>query len=293
MGGPNACSITAALFLAEFVDGLRSWAHIDIAGTAHAVLVRTWRNKGRHRVRHTLVDRAGQQLHHSGALTDDDGGRNPTTLASGATATKPGSSEGQEDSAQGHREHREQGPHPGDHLLRVCVLVIVLSAILLLDVWVTYEVAEGPEGITDEIERGTQYPGTLPDPDEAAIYTAKTTAIQSLLSVDGIRFLFTSLVSNFSSFSVVAVILVAMIGVGVAEEAGLMGALIRKLVQVAPAWAITGLSFRRHASSVASDAGYLILIRWPRRPITVWADIRWPGWPRRTPGSPAASRSTS
>jgi leucyl aminopeptidase len=45
MGGPNAGSITAALFLAEFVDGV-PWAHVDIAGTAQADAPRTWRNKG-------------------------------------------------------------------------------------------------------------------------------------------------------------------------------------------------------------------------------------------------------
>jgi leucyl aminopeptidase len=45
MGGPNAGSITAALFLEEFVDG-RPWAHIDIAGTAQLPAPRTWRNKG-------------------------------------------------------------------------------------------------------------------------------------------------------------------------------------------------------------------------------------------------------
>ena len=45
MGGPNAGSITAALFLAEFVDGV-AWAHVDIAGTAQADTARTWRNKG-------------------------------------------------------------------------------------------------------------------------------------------------------------------------------------------------------------------------------------------------------
>src|SRR5699024_4249643 len=33
MGGPNAGSITAGLFLAEFV-GDTPWAHVDIAGTA-------------------------------------------------------------------------------------------------------------------------------------------------------------------------------------------------------------------------------------------------------------------
>jgi leucyl aminopeptidase len=45
MGGPNAGSITAALFLAEFVGGV-AWAHVDIAGTAQADTARTWRNKG-------------------------------------------------------------------------------------------------------------------------------------------------------------------------------------------------------------------------------------------------------
>jgi leucyl aminopeptidase len=45
MGGINAGSITAALFLEEFVAGL-PWAHVDIAGTAQLPAPRTWRNKG-------------------------------------------------------------------------------------------------------------------------------------------------------------------------------------------------------------------------------------------------------
>ena len=45
MGGINAGSITAGLFLEEFVDG-KPWAHLDIAGTAQAPAPRTWRNKG-------------------------------------------------------------------------------------------------------------------------------------------------------------------------------------------------------------------------------------------------------
>jgi leucyl aminopeptidase len=45
MGGPDAGSITAALFLEEFVNG-HPWAHIDIAGTAQLPAPRAWRNKG-------------------------------------------------------------------------------------------------------------------------------------------------------------------------------------------------------------------------------------------------------
>ena len=63
---------------------------------------------------------------------------------------------------------------------------------------------------------------------------SQTFEIRSLLSVDGIRYIFSGFVSNFAGFSVVAVTFVAMMGVGVAEHAGLMAALIRKLVKVAP-----------------------------------------------------------
>jgi leucyl aminopeptidase len=45
MGGPNAGSITAALFLAEFVGSV-PWAHVDIAGTAQADAASGWTNKG-------------------------------------------------------------------------------------------------------------------------------------------------------------------------------------------------------------------------------------------------------
>ena len=62
----------------------------------------------------------------------------------------------------------------------------------------------------------------------------QTIEVQSLLDVEGLRFVFTSFVNNFAGFSVVAVTFVAMAGVGVAEHAGLMAALIRKLVKVAP-----------------------------------------------------------
>ena len=45
LGGPNAGSITAGLFLQEFVAGL-PWAHIDIAGTGQAEATTRWIPKG-------------------------------------------------------------------------------------------------------------------------------------------------------------------------------------------------------------------------------------------------------
>lgn len=45
IGGPFAGAITAALFLAEFVDDV-PWAHLDIAGPAHSDADEAWRRKG-------------------------------------------------------------------------------------------------------------------------------------------------------------------------------------------------------------------------------------------------------
>ncbi|NTX06840.1 AbgT family transporter [Myxococcus sp. CA040A] len=88
-----------------------------------------------------------------------------------------------------------------------------------------------------------------------------TAAAKSLLTGDGLRFMFEGVVQNFMNFNAVGVIIVAMLGVGVADAAGLVGALIRKLVAVAPRKALTYiLVFVGILSSIAADAGYLVLI---------------------------------
>lgn len=131
-------------------------------------------------------------------------------------------------------------PHPVVIFLILIGIVIVLSAVLsLFGASVTYERI---------------------NPDTHAIETA-TTSIRSLVSVEGIRFIYTSLIPNFMSFTAVGLMIVAMIGAGVAEESGLVTALIRKLVIVSPAWALTYiLSFVGIIASIAADAGYLVLI---------------------------------
>jgi aminobenzoyl-glutamate transport protein len=91
--------------------------------------------------------------------------------------------------------------------------------------------------------------------------TETTTTVNSLLAAEGIRFIFTSVVPNFINFGPVGIILVAMIGVGLAERAGLFGALIRLIVQVAPRRTMTAIVVTLGVlSSIASDAGYLVLI---------------------------------
>ena len=158
-------------------------------------------------------------------------------------------------------------PHPAMIFLGLIVGVILLSAVLSWSgVSVTTDVAV-PDGThASEVydDAGSTYPSIEMDPlpAEPAYHLEKETIeVRSLLSSDGIAHMFTTVVQNFNDFGVVAVILVAMIGVGVAEEAGLIAALIRKMVQVAPPGAITFIIVLLGGiSSVASDAGYLVLI---------------------------------
>ncbi len=159
-------------------------------------------------------------------------------------------------------------PHPVIMFLYLIVFVMVLSQILyFFDIKVTQEIAVP----VPSSQQPYYFDSTLPvpgyeplpedyTPDHYEIKT-QTVAVRSLLTMEGIRYLFTSFVPNFAGFSVVAVIFVAMLGVGVAEEAGMMGALIRKLVVVAPRGIITfTIVLVGILSSVATDAGYLILI---------------------------------
>ncbi len=158
-------------------------------------------------------------------------------------------------------------PHPAMIFLGLIVGVILLSAVMSwFGVSVTTDIAEPePTSVSQtDTDAGSTYPSITQDPQEPVPdyqIHRETIEVKSLLSGDGIRQMFTTVVQNFNDFGVVAVILVAMIGVGVAEEAGLIAALIRKMVQVAPASAITFIIVLLGGiSSVASDAGYLVLI---------------------------------
>jgi aminobenzoyl-glutamate transport protein len=158
-------------------------------------------------------------------------------------------------------------PHPAILFLWLCIGVIVLSAILAwANVGATYEVVKPDAqavdvvGIGGSVQPGEALPATPPDAADYDVVT-ETVKIQSLLSADGIRYLFTSFVSNFMGFTAMGIILIVMIGVGVAERSGLIAALIRKLVAVSSAGALTYIIvFLGIISSIASDAGYLVLI---------------------------------
>ena len=97
-------------------------------------------------------------------------------------------------------------------------------------------------------------------------YDAKAKAEQtigavSLMSPEGLRFMINSATSNFTGFAPLGTVLVAMLGVGVAEGTGLINAAIKKLVLSTPKRLITAVVvFAGVMSNVASDAGYVVLV---------------------------------
>lgn len=85
--------------------------------------------------------------------------------------------------------------------------------------------------------------------------------VKNLLSVDGLHFIFQKTVTNFTSFAPLGIVLVAMLGIGIAEKSGLIGVLIRKLVLSSPKKLLTFvIVFAGVLSNTASDVGYVLLI---------------------------------
>ena len=83
----------------------------------------------------------------------------------------------------------------------------------------------------------------------------------SLMSADGVRRIFTGLTTNFTGFAPLGVVLVAMLGVGVAEKSGLLSAAVRGMVLGAPRHIVTvAIVFAGIVSNTASEVGYVVLI---------------------------------
>ncbi len=83
----------------------------------------------------------------------------------------------------------------------------------------------------------------------------------SLMNAEGLRRIVEDLVTNFTSFVPLGTVLVALLGVGVAEHSGLLSAAIRGIVLKAPRHLITtAVVFAGVISNTASEMGYVVLV---------------------------------
>lgn len=83
----------------------------------------------------------------------------------------------------------------------------------------------------------------------------------NLLSAQGLRDILSKAVTNFTSFAPVGTVLVAVMGIGVAEHSGLLRVLLQRTILRAPRQMMTFLVvFAGVMSSLAADTGYVVLV---------------------------------
>lgn len=131
-------------------------------------------------------------------------------------------------------------PHPVSLFAIFALIIIIISAICdALGVSATGDLINRSKGIVE-----TQTINTI-----------------SLLNKQGLVYMLTSTVKNFTGFAPLGTVLVAMLGVGIAESSGYIPALLKHTVKITPKQIITPVVvFLGVMSNVASDAGYVVLI---------------------------------
>jgi aminobenzoyl-glutamate transport protein len=123
-------------------------------------------------------------------------------------------------------------PHPSTLFLLAAILVLLISAVVA-----AFDVA-------------VVHPGT-----------GETVAVVSLLTLEGFHRILRSLVSNFTGFAPLGTVLVAMLGIAVAEGSGLIGAALKLLVLSAPRKLLTfAIVFAGIMSNTGGEVGYVLLL---------------------------------
>lgn len=123
-------------------------------------------------------------------------------------------------------------PHPATLFALFALLVILLS------------------GLTSLLDLKVEHPGT-----------GEMIEPVNLLSIDGLHRIITEMVTNFTSFAPLGVVLVAMLGIGIAEATGLIGTALRLMVLKSPRKILTFvIVLAGILSNTASEVGYVLLI---------------------------------
>lgn len=91
--------------------------------------------------------------------------------------------------------------------------------------------------------------------------TGETISTVNLVSKEGLNMILSKMVTNFTSFAPLGTVLVSLLGIGIAEGSGLIGAILRKIVLAAPKRLLTFvIVFAGILSNTASEVGYVLLV---------------------------------
>lgn len=104
--------------------------------------------------------------------------------------------------------------------------------------------------IASQFNLAVQHPGT-----------GETITPVNLMTRFGLDRILTEMVTNFTGFAPLGTVLVAMLGIGIAESSGLIGTTLRLLVLSAPKRLLTFvIVFSGVLSNTASEVGYVLLV---------------------------------
>lgn len=88
-----------------------------------------------------------------------------------------------------------------------------------------------------------------------------TVTMNNLLSTEGLHKILLGFVDNYTGFAPLGIVMVAMLGIGIAESSGLIRAAINSLLVKAPSRSITFMVVLTGIiSNMASDLGYVLII---------------------------------
>ncbi|EAR56527.1 putative p-aminobenzoyl-glutamate transporter [Photobacterium sp. SKA34] len=91
--------------------------------------------------------------------------------------------------------------------------------------------------------------------------TQQVVQVKNLLTGDALASFLANMVKNFTGFAPLGIVLVAMLGVGVAEASGFINTGLKKMLNVTPAKLLTPmLILVAIVSHTAADAGYVLVI---------------------------------
>ncbi len=91
--------------------------------------------------------------------------------------------------------------------------------------------------------------------------TSEAVQVNNLLAPEALVSSLTNMITTFTTFAPLGIVLVAMLGVGVAERSGFINTALKKMLNVTPRRLLTPmLIFVAMFSHVAADAGYVLVI---------------------------------
>jgi aminobenzoyl-glutamate transport protein len=123
-------------------------------------------------------------------------------------------------------------PHPATLFALFALMVVILS------------------GITSLFNLSVEHPGT-----------GEIIEPVNLLTIEGLHLILMEMVTNFTGFAPLGVVLVAMLGIGIAESTGFIGTALRLMVLKSPKKILTFvIVFAGILSNTASEVGYVLLI---------------------------------